>query len=375
MLAPYLFLLIAFGLVPLIMAIREVPDVSLTNPDGGWDAFKIVVSDFRFPEALKHVLGFMAIYVPLTLVLVIVMALMLDVKTTRWSKYLRMAYIVPASISGAVAVLVWWAILEPTISPIKSILNRFGIESATQIWQTKNLVYIIAIMAFFTIAGNWILIQYGSLQSISSEIIEAARVDGCSAFQLAVRIKLPLIRKYVIYMAVLLFAGGLQIFVEPQLLTTSVYTGIANAWSFDQLSYELAFKNGDFGGASALSIILLIPSMIGALVVIFKTDMFDDKTIRNTKTTEKGIYEHISSANREHGEESEKDKTNASRESYRHVLCKFLAHIFCDNQYRPYALVSSRRFKNRSGIKFPQSARLWQSKGILERLAEPSIFR
>ena len=287
MLTPYLFLLIAFGLVPLIMAIREVPDVSLTNPDGGWDAFLIVIKDFRFSEAAKHVLGFMAIFVPLMIIVVIAMALMLDVKTTRWSKYLRMAYIVPASVSGAVAVLVWWAILEPTLSPIKSILNFFGIKSATQVWQTNNLVYILAIMAFFSLAGNWILIQYGSLQSISSEIIEAARVDGCSAFQLAVRIKLPLIRKYVIYMAVLVFAGGLQIFVEPQLLTTSVYQGIANAWSFDQLSYELAFKSGDFGGASALSLLLLAPSLVGALVVIFKTDMFDDKTIRNKKNPEK----------------------------------------------------------------------------------------
>jgi len=101
-------------------------------------------------------------------------------------------------------------------------------------------------------------------------------VDGCTPFQLAIRIKLPLIRKYIIYMAVLIFAGGLQIFVEPQLLTTSVYAGIASAWSFDQLSYDLAFKSGDFGGASALSIMLLIPSFLGALVVIFKTDMFDE---------------------------------------------------------------------------------------------------
>lgn len=286
MLAPYLFLLLAFGLLPLFMAINEVPGVSLTNQDGGWDAFKIVVQDFRFPQAGKNVLGFMAIYVPLMLVIVIAMALMLDIKTTKWAKYLRMAYIVPASISGAVAVLVWYAILEPTISPIKPILKFFGIESATQIWQTQNLVYIIAIMTFFTVAGNWILIQYGSLQSISSEIIEAARVDGCSAFQLAIKIKLPLIQKYVIYMAVLIFAGGLQIFVEPQLLTSSVYTGIANSWSFDQLSYELAFKSGDFGGASALSLILLIPSLIGALIVIFKTDMFDDKTIRTKKKVE-----------------------------------------------------------------------------------------
>ena len=287
MLAPYLFLLIAFGLVPLIMAVFEVPGESLTNQDGGWDAFKIVIQDFRFAQAAKNVAGFMAVFVPLMIVVVIAMALMLDVRPRKWGKYLRMAYLVPASISGAVAVLVWYIIFSPTLSPIRGILNFFGLTSATQIWQTQNLVYLIAIMAFFSLAGNWILIQYGSLQSISTEIIEAARVDGCSTFQLAVRIKLPLIRKYVIYMAVLVFAGGLQIFVEPQLITTSVYSGIANAWSFDQLSYELAFKSGDFGGASALSLILLIPSLIGALVVIFKTDMFDDKTIRAKKNSQK----------------------------------------------------------------------------------------
>ena len=207
MLAPYLFLLIAFGLVPLLMAVREVPGESLTNPDGGWDAFKIVVQDFRFPQAVKNVLGFMAIYVPLTLVLVIVMALMLDVRHTKWSKYLRMAYIIPASISGAVAVLVWWAILEPTISPIKSILSLFGIESATQIWQTKNLVYIIAIMTFFTIAGNWILIQYGSLQSISSEIIEAARVDGGSDLTLYRSVAAPLLKPGIATVAVFTALG------------------------------------------------------------------------------------------------------------------------------------------------------------------------
>jgi multiple sugar transport system permease protein len=276
MLTPYLALLIIFGIVPLIMAGFEVPQKSMSNQNGGWDAFLIVIKDFRFGLAAKHVLGFMAIFVPIMIIFVIAMALMLDAQPSKWKKYLRLAYIVPASISGAVAVLVWYVIFEPTLSPIRTLLNAVGLKQATQIWQTQNLVYLLAVMAFFSLAGNWILIQYGSLQSVSGEIIEAARVDGCTPFQLAIRIKLPLIRKYIIYMGVLIFAGGLQIFVEPQLLTTSVYTGIASAWSFDQLSYELAFKSGDFGGASALSIMLLIPSFLGALVVIFKTDMFDE---------------------------------------------------------------------------------------------------
>jgi multiple sugar transport system permease protein len=87
-------------------------------------------------------------------------------------------------------------------------LNSLGIEKSEEIWQTKNLVWLFAIMAFFAVAGNWILIQYGSLQSLSQEIIEAARMDGCSGLQLALRIKLPLIKKYIIYMGVLIFAGG-----------------------------------------------------------------------------------------------------------------------------------------------------------------------
>lgn len=286
MFTPYLFLLISFGLIPIIMAFREVPHESRVNPDGGWDAFKIVLTDFRFLPAVGHVLGFMAIFVPVTIVFVIAMALMLDVNPTAWKKWLRMAYIVPASISGAVAVLVWYAILQPTISPIKGPLALVGLTTSDQIWQTKNLVYIFALMAFFAIAGNWILIQFGSLQSISGEVIEAARVDGCSAFQIAIRIKLPLIKKYIVYMGVLIFAGGLQLFVEPELLNKGIYLGIAESWSLDQLSFELAFTSGDFGGASALSLMLLVPSLLGALVVIFKTDMFEEATTSTHKKVE-----------------------------------------------------------------------------------------
>lgn len=283
MLAPYALLLFFFGILPAIMGILEVPKPSMANANGGWDAFAIVVNDFRFAPAFRNVMGFMAMFVPLMIFFVIGMALLLDIKASSWKKWLRMAYIVPASVSGAVAVLVWYVILQPTLSPIKGILEWFGITQSTQIWQQKNLVFILVVMAFFAAAGNWILIQYGSLQSISTEILEAARVDGCSVWQMAIRIKLPLISKYVIYMSVLVFAGGLQIFVEPQLLNGGIYQGIAKSWSFDQLAYDLAFLEGDFGGASALSILLLVPSLLGALLVIFKTDMFEGATAHARK--------------------------------------------------------------------------------------------
>ena len=280
-------MLFLFGILPLVMAIFNVPSKSPSNPTGGWKVIKIVFHDFRLVSAMWHVLGFMALFVPLMVIFVVAMSLMLDVNTAPWKKWVRLAYIVPACISGSVAVLLWYVLLEPTLSPFKGVMHFFGITQATQIWKTSNLTYILVFMAFLALAGQWILIQFGSLQSISTEILEAARVDGCSQFQLATKIKLPLIRKYVIYMGVLVFAGGLQIFVEPQLLNSSVYHGIAQQWSFDQLSYSLAFDNGNFGEASALSLMLLVPSLIGALLVIFKTDMFEDVTLKSPKKMKK----------------------------------------------------------------------------------------
>jgi multiple sugar transport system permease protein len=131
-------------------------------------------------------------------------------------------------------------------------------------------------MTFFTGAGNWIVIQYGSLQSIPDDVLEAARIDGANAFQIAFLIKLPLIRKYLIYMLILVMAAGLQIFVEPYLISSSVYPGIAKDWSLNQLGYTLAFLGSNLGAATALSLMLLLVMVVLALIVIFRTDFFDE---------------------------------------------------------------------------------------------------
>ncbi|MEY3028933.1 MAG: hypothetical protein RL198_330, partial [Actinomycetota bacterium] len=149
-----------------------------------------------------------------------------------------------------------------------------------KVFNQTNLVWVFALMAFFTGAGNWIVIQYGSLQSIPDEILEAAKIDGANALQTALRIKLPLIRKYLIYMAILTFAAGLQIFVEPYLISSSVYPGLARDWSLNQISYSLAFTGANMGSATALSLMLLLVCVILALFVIFRTDFFDEAKIK-----------------------------------------------------------------------------------------------
>ncbi len=275
MISPYLVLLIAFGIVPIALAGVTSMEPSVINPGGGPLNYLQAIQDFRFLPALGNVGIFLLLYVPTMLIVVAGMSLLLDTVRGRWNLPLRLAYIVPASMTGATAVLIWYFLLEPTLSPYKLALHALGITEGGQIWRTGNLAWIFALMAFFVGAGNWIVVQYGSLQSLPDDILEAARIDGANTWQISWRIKLPLIQKYLVYMGILVFAAGLQVFVEPQLISASVYPGLGRDWSLNQLSYDFAFQSNNLAEAGALSLLLLVVCMIAAIVVIFRTDFFE----------------------------------------------------------------------------------------------------
>ncbi len=275
MIAPYLVLLLAFGIIPIVVAGYYSMGSSITNPGGGPLNFLQALQDFRFLPALINVGIFLLIYVPAMLIVVAGMSLLLDTVRGRWNLPLRLTYIVPASLTGATAVLVWYFLLEPTLSPYQDALHALGITEANQVWQSGNLVYIFAAMAFFVGAGNWVVVQYGSLQSIPDDVLEAASIDGANRLQVAWLIKLPMIKKYLVYMGILVFAAGLQVFVEPQLISASVYPGLAANWSLNQLAYSFAFQQNNLAAAAALSLMLLLVCIIAAVFVIFRTDFFE----------------------------------------------------------------------------------------------------
>ena len=283
MFAPYLILLALFGVWPIIQAGLVSLEPTVLNPSGGVQNFADVVADVRFIPAALNVLVFLVMYVPAMLIVVSLMSLLLDTVQGRWNLPLRLSYIVPASMTGATAVLIWYFMLEPSLSPYQDALHALGITQGNQIWRQGGLAWIFVAMAFFVGAGNWIVVQYGSLQSIPDDILEAARIDGANAWQISWQIKLPLIRKYLVYMGILVFAAGLQVFVEPQLISGSVYTGIAKDWSLNQLSYDLAFQNNNLADSAALSLMLLVVCIIAAIVVIFRTDFFEGTGVGKKK--------------------------------------------------------------------------------------------
>ncbi|MFE2644208.1 carbohydrate ABC transporter permease [Streptomyces nigra] len=273
--SPYALLTIAFGIAPSLYAVL----LAFTNADGGFaglDNFTKVVDDFRFWPAVLHVTIYLVLWLLGLVVFVVGLALVVHAIGVRWvSTTLRFVYYLPGALAGASSVLLWLFVLDPTASPVSGLLGAMGFDSFVQVIQPGHLPAIFAIIAFWTGAGGWIIIMYGALNNISTEVIEAARIDGANAVQIALRIQIPMLRKWVAYMGVMSLAAGTQLFVEPQLLSQASNAVVPNDYSLNQLAYQYAFQQNDFNGAAAISLILLAVALVLSWVFVTRGGLFE----------------------------------------------------------------------------------------------------
>ena len=271
---PYLPLLIAFGVAPTIYAL----DLAFTDAGGGWVGFHNFVRtyhDFRFVPAFKHVLLYTSVWLAALMVFVVVLALLLHGRASRASSTYRLLYYLPGALAGSAAVLVWLFMLDPTVSPGSFFLQHvLGADIFAQSIAPGNLPYIFAMIAFWTGAGGWIVIMYGAFNTIPPDLEEAARIDGASPLQIAIRLKLPLIRKWIAYMLILSFATGTQLFVEPEIVQHASFGLVPDTWSANQLAYQLAFRYADFNAAAAIAVDLLAIGLVGAVLIVTRTGLF-----------------------------------------------------------------------------------------------------
>jgi multiple sugar transport system permease protein len=274
LLAPYLILLLMFGVFPVAYAFGLSFFDTIEMEFWGVTNYEFVFDDFRVPASIVNVLTFVAIWVAMTMIGVAILSLMLDSVGRRAASTLRTIYFLPGAVTSSAVVVLWLFLLDPSVSPFQPVMHGLGWLTRADVISSFGLAGIFAIMAYFSASGGWIVVFGGALASLPSEVMEAARVDGANRFQLATRIKLPMIWRSLVLMGILSFAGGLQIFVEPQLLGLGGQQFAQSDWSLNQMAFQYAFRMGDFGASAALSTLLVGASIIIALVIVFATKFY-----------------------------------------------------------------------------------------------------
>lgn len=281
-LLPYLVFLLAFGVGPGLYAlVISFADFKVGVPNffaAGLKNYVTAFTDYRFASTMANIGQFLLISVPLGIGLVVLIALLLHMRPGRMASALRTLYFIPGAVTGPALLLLAIFMFSPLMSPFGPLQRALGYDSFDALIAPERLAIIFTVIGFFSGAGMWIAIQFGALQGISTEVLEAATIDGCNAWQKAVYIKLPLIRPFIIYQFILIFAGNVQLFVEPQLMaSTWINANVPRQWAPNQLAYSFAFDLGNFGAAAAMSLLMLVIGLGAAYLVIRWTGFFELK--------------------------------------------------------------------------------------------------
>ncbi|MBO9409820.1 sugar ABC transporter permease [Shimia sp. R9_1] len=274
MMAPYLALLGFFGIAPVVYAIGLSFMDTIDWVFWGFTNYEFVLNDFRLIEAIQNVITYVAIWLTMMVVGIAGLSLMLDALPDRTASVLRTSFFLPGAITSSAIVILWLFLLDPAVSPYGALFEALGWENRRQVVSHFGYPVVFALMAYLAYSGGWIVVIGGALKGISKEVVEAAHVDGANQFQIATRVKLPMVWRSLALMAILSFANGIQMFVEPQLMSLAGSTYSRPDWSVNQLAFQYAFNLGDFGASAAMSTMLLGVAIFISLCVVFGTRFY-----------------------------------------------------------------------------------------------------
>lgn len=257
-LAPTLLLVALIYVVPIVDNVRfSFAKVTLLRGIVAWTGFDNYVQ-LASPDvlaALGRTLVWLGVSLPFALVLGTALALLLD-NPIPGRGILRTLIILPWVFPEAIFAVMWRLTLHPLLGLVNNALLGVGlIEHTINFLSVDSALYTVIGIRIWRSTPFVVLSVLAGLQSIPEELMQAAHVDGASAWQRIWHIKLPLLKPVVWATAVILSAWTLVIFDLIFILTEGGPDRATELLSI--LIYKSAFIRQDLGMASAASMILV----------------------------------------------------------------------------------------------------------------------
>jgi multiple sugar transport system permease protein len=262
-------LFVGWTLYPLVYAfVMSFAEWNLIKPSRfvGLDNYRRALEDPIFWMALRNTLFYVAVTVPGQMILGLAVALLLDAPL-RARAFFRTVYYIPVVTSWVVVSLIFTYLYNGQAGLINWVL-RDGLHLID-----KNIYWLgepwpaklaIASLGIWKGVGWTMVIFLAGLQSIPTNLYEAAAVDGAGRWQRFRHVTLPLIRQTTVFVLVLLTIGGFQVFISVYIMTGG--DPLHRTEVLLTYMYGNAFEFLDLGYGAALA--YLIAAMIFALSLI-----------------------------------------------------------------------------------------------------------
>lgn len=246
-----------------------------TNGFAGLSNYTTVLGDEYFRTAVVNTLVLTASTVVLSMALGIAFAVLLD-KKFLGRGVVRTLLITPFLVMPAAAALLWkHAMFNPLFGMLNWLLSVFGVDKID--WVSQFPMPSIVLMLTWQWTPFMMLIVLAGLQSQSTEILEAARVDGAGAWATFRRITLPHLRRF-IELAILLGSIFIVQTFDPIFLITQGGPGQATT-NLPFLIYQTTFRAFEVGEAAAAGVIVVIGTIVIATFALrVISSLFQEET-------------------------------------------------------------------------------------------------
>lgn len=225
----------------------------------GVDNYTRALTNPEFIASVGRVLLYGAVQVPIMLGLALVMALIFDTAVVRMRRMFQLAAFLPYAVPGVIASILWAFLYLPGVSPVVDILD--GLGSDIDFLSRGTVLWSIANVATWQWTGYNMIIIFAALQAIQREMFEAARIDGANNWQIAWRIKVPLVTPAILVTGLFSVIGTLQLFSEPMVLRT-ITGNVTYNYTPNMVVYNIAFGSNEPHYSAAIAVIIAIGSFV-----------------------------------------------------------------------------------------------------------------
>jgi multiple sugar transport system permease protein len=231
----------------------------------GFGNYAALLHSSIFWRALTNTLYFSLVGGPLTILVALGAALLLNARLVRFKPLFRTIYFAPVVTTIVAVAVVWRFVYHPRVGLLNQLLDLVGIAPVDWLGDARWAMPAIILLAIWKNFGYAAVIFLAGLQNVPEELYEAARIDGAGAVRQFRHVTLPELTPTFVFVGVFIGIGFLQTFAEPYIMTPE--GGPLNSTlTIVMLMYREGFRWWNMGYAASVAFVLFALVLIGTFL-------------------------------------------------------------------------------------------------------------
>ncbi|MFF7335354.1 ABC transporter permease subunit [Streptomyces sp. NPDC008150] len=267
--SPSVLVIVGLSVVPVVWSLLlsfQADDLVTPSRWVGLANYRALAQDPHFSQAVRNTLLYTVLYVPLSIVLGLALALVLNRRIRLVGLY-RTLFFVPFVVSATAQGVLFSFILDPEFGAANSLLHHLGVSPQGFLTDPGQAMLALVAISLWSGTGFCVVVTLAALQDVPPSLIEAARLDGAARRHLLRHVILPALTPVLVFLLLWQTINALQVFDLVYVTTKGGPLGSTTVIVY--FVWEQAFKNftAGYGAAAAyaVALALLVVSLLPRL--------------------------------------------------------------------------------------------------------------